>query len=399
MHFFIKGWLILTLFLAGCLAHEPELTEPWRTEEAPTEPSEEVVDSTVWIPEDFPFVLYRQIVSSRESTENIVISPVTALIELDAVARESEPDLARGIAERLGFSGDVAAMNAHVDGLVAELEARKPGEGRIYQRRGGYYEVLEEDEERVRRALGIQWVSVQGRLGSENDEFEDRLSEESDGFFSGNDFTIEGLAEGSFDLRALLLVGEWEGHLSPRSIISGEFRRHDGEVVIVDTSRRSFAPALTVRDDAVFMEWALLGQEVSVFLLLPAEGGDLSELEDGLTTALMEEWIESLTLRREHIGNLPLLDLNDFVDLSPHFANMGFEEVTALNRRLLQPSRFVLGLEGVNHPEPVRRQGHSGSMGLRRTEPSWSSFDRPFLFFIYDRPSSTVLLMGRVASP
>ena len=401
--FLTRVWLLLICFLPGCLAHEPELGEPRRTEEAqPVEhvaaPAERVVDSTMWVPEDFPFVLYRQIVGSREATENVVISPVTALIEMDAIARESEPDVARGIAERLGFSGDVAAMNAHIDGLVAELEARRLREGRFINRRGGSYEILEEDEERLRGALRIEWLSFQRRSSGEKDRLEEQLADRSDGFLSGKDFAIEGQRE-AYDLRAMLFVGQSVSQISRRSLQSGEFRRPDGEVTPIEIGHRSFSPALTVVEDGTFMELALLGNEISLFLLLPAEDDELSTLEERLTAALIEEWIEGLTSARVHYGDLPLLDLRDFIDLSPHFEALGFEEVPGLNRRLLHPSRFVLGREGVNHPEPVRIASSPGGMIQRRTDDTWGSFDRPFLFFLYDRPSSTVLLMGRVASP
>lgn len=120
------------------------------------------MDATEWAPLDFPFALYRQVAASRDATENVVISPVTALLELDAIARESETEIAEGIAERLGFSGDVEAMHAYFDELTEELESRRPEDGAYFLSRARYA-VDETAEERLRQALSIDWVSLRAR--------------------------------------------------------------------------------------------------------------------------------------------------------------------------------------------------------------------------------------------
>jgi serpin B len=178
-----------------------------------------------------------------------------------------------------------------------------------------------------------------------------------------------------------------------------------------DGSVRVFEPqdAPPVEDGIEVLQLPYMGGEVSLVVLLPPQG-KLVELEQSLTA----ERFEALVARPKTAASanvyLPRFEVRTPIELLPALVSMGLGPIA-------RPSADFTGISSVRPmfvskvvhqafiksdeagTEAAAATGLGMLLGAGPPKVAEIRVDRPFLFFIRDVPTGTVLFMGRYVSP
>jgi hypothetical protein len=401
------------LFATGCLFNETS-QEDWAVSPPGTESGNDPAPDDVpaekkssdkdcsaqvgqdWEPEEFPFIIYHFLACTRDDSENIIFSPAAIEISLSEVAEDLGGPDGQAIAEAMGFHSPQKFAD-HARQYRQNLMERRPTDVRpeLSTRQisdPDSYLIDEDDPEVLLDALGIEFYSVKCdgddedacRWSAQNDRWnENFLSNEH---LPSN--VVHQLTQG------FILRGQWFLPTYFNSPHSHKFYRNDGTAVAAP-----FFPLLTHasdrRDEKRILQSRFIGEEVGLTAIYDTTK-TLSERESNLSNAHLRDWLGSL---REHTSatslylTFPQVDLHDTVELSQLFG---------LAIPITSTTRIATGEKGVNSPTPVERrltpvdQQHMPL--VRKTHPT-SRFDEPFVFIIYDYPTESILMMGRIADP
>ncbi len=403
--------LFVVMTLVGCTVFEGssawEILEPADEEEISQCPQVE----EQWASDDFVMGLYYYVACHRGHNDNFVVSPTAVRLALGERAMLSDGTDPEALAGQLGYV-DSQSMYHSGEDIRAELLDRKPTS---YTIRTGelseaemYFE--EEDPERLRRALGIEFYSVKCieaashvcAWTAQNDRWD------GENFFdsvSPHEFGETG------ETTAMILRGYTRsGSISPPSGVPTtrilDFRDVNGESIptvdVIVSGRYS-----ETSEGIFVLEWSLVGQEVSV-IFVGSPDLNLEETERSFLAKPITDWISRVenqpysrtTKRRIRI---PVFDIEDSFDVQEHFElHESLYTATRLNLfgRKEFPRRSV-----INQAERLSaRKVEGGIVGggpqnLDEKVKTLVNFNSPFLFILYDRPTETVLKIGRVARP
>ena len=206
-----------------------------------------------------------------------------------------------------------------------------------------------------------------------------------------------------------------------RSMASARYGAFTAEGTLLDIPRMidpSKAQPAPYPDETGFaiVELPYRGNELAMVVIAPARPDGLDELERRLDSEILSRWIDQLHQRKVHVY-LPKFKAEASYSLAETLATMGmgtaFDPGRADFSGMTATGGRELFLSGVFHKIIVDvNEGGTEAVAtaavkeelpapIPRPKPFTPVFraDRPFLYLIVDRPSGSVLLLGRMVQP
>ncbi len=209
---------------------------------------------------------------------------------------------------------------------------------------------------------------------------------------------------------AAYLSAPWQDRFEPEMTWTGEFALPDGDVVEVPFMSRTFEYPHAFDVDWRALELPFRDADMGMVFVLPNEG-EFEALEAGFDAALVERIVAGLERERDEQfvrAVVPRFEFSSALELRPALESLG---VTTLFDPL---AAELTGIdpEGETHVNELVQQSTIGVdeygttaaaatgevlVPVAITPQIW--LDRPFLFFIYDHGTGTVLFVGRLLRP
>ena len=389
----MKRYLFLLIFfisVTGCHAGEPAVEWPIGEviEERSSERDCPPLRSDAADPDEVPFILYEYLACRADDGENLVFSPAAIYIALADLADDLDGADAQAIAEMLGHDSPQQLVQQAQDFREELLERRPRGASRspsVFQD----YEIAEEDPERLWKALGVEFFSIEC-ASSPPCHWHPQNGRWSESFLDDAQLPGED-ADDVSRIQGFVLRGQW--HRSSGVESSREFHIDEDEA-IETTAYPAIPHQLGGDDDVTLIQRQTTGEEFA-YIAIKSTTHTLPEIEQMLSSTIVGDWIASLEHNSHHTGagvGFPAFDVEQTVDL---------EETFALPTALQNTTRLALTLEGMNFPETVELeypQGLSPGLGGTFRDPPLS-LNQPFIFLVYDHTSESIVVMGRIVDP
>lgn len=149
---------------------------------------------------------------------------------------------------------------------------------------------------------------------------------------------------------------------------------------------------------------------LSMIIILPKVGIRLAELEKGLTKQRIEEWLKNLTKTRVQVF-LPRFKIQQRLSMKETLMKMGMTDAFTDRADFSKiDGTRMLKIQAVIHQAfvEVNEEGTEAAaataviIGIKMSKPITQAIfraDRPFMFFIQEEASNTILFMGRLQKP
>ncbi|WP_254861485.1 serpin family protein [Halovivax gelatinilyticus] len=266
-----------------------------------------------------------------------------------------------------------------------------------------YFELVE-----TYYGAGIEQADFAGDPDGERERINDWVADQTE------DRIDELLPDGSIDdltrlvlTNAIYFMANWADQFDPDDTEDAAFTALDGAESTVPMMSQNLRTDYTEWNGHEAIELPYVGGEVSMVLLLPAEG----EFEDFERELTAEELFGIFDDLGDASGDLrlPRFEIDTDVQLAETLAEMGmpdaFDEVAA-DFTGMSPEGDRLYIDDVYHEafvavdeEGTEATGATAVVINFESAPARSfdlTFDRPFLFCIRDKPTDAVLFFGRV---
>jgi serpin B len=206
---------------------------------------------------------------------------------------------------------------------------------------------------------------------------------------------------------AVYFKGAWRTAFDPARTYGGAFTLGDGTSVTVPTMHGHLALLASKGPGTLFAELGYEGGALAMDLVLPARGTTVAQLASSLTPASLAAGLASMTSQTLDVA-VPKFSLTTHVELAPVLAGLGMGDP-------FDPTRADLsGIDGAHDlyvgqvvHEATLEVDESGAVAAAGTggavEPTIAEgtveLDRPFLFFVRDTRTGSLLFMGQVTDP
>jgi len=207
---------------------------------------------------------------------------------------------------------------------------------------------------------------------------------------------------------AIYFKGLWRHPFKTSRTSDSPFQVSADETVQVPMMAQTEDLRFARTDSVSIVELPYSDGPLSMVVVLPHEGADLAVVEQSLTNAVFLEWMETLRSSRVDL-QLPRfkLDPRGSMTLVAPLKRLGMTRAfgSGAQFELIGPD---LHISDVFHKAmiEVNEEGAEAAAAtalVMRTKsmPRLAEFhaDHPFLFFLRDHETSTVLFMGRIANP
>jgi serpin B len=162
----------------------------------------------------------------------------------------------------------------------------------------------------------------------------------------------------------------------------------------------------TATQDLQVLELPYEGENLSMLILLPGEGG-LDSVEESLTLENLVNWRNSLSEQEINI-HIPKFKFETKYDMGDTLEEMGMPsafnpdvaDFSGMDGTKRLSIKFVIhqGFVEVNEKGTEAAAATAVGIGIESAPPSFYA-DHPFIFLIQDRESGNILFMGRVTDP
>jgi serpin B len=361
----------------------------------------------------FALDLYREIAESADAGDNLLVSPysvATILAMTYAGARGNTRDEMTAVLH-LGDAAEALhpAMNAIANSLRQESErsglelelfdalwlanALEPKEPFLdtlseYYDTGVYRVDFATDPDGARERINA-WVS-----DLTQETIEDLLPQ---GVFDSNTELVLS--------NAVFLSAKWQDPFSPQFTETERFTLADGKQTAVPMMQTVRGVAAAMRTDWRAVELPYTNSDVSMVFVLPNEG-ELAEFDASLDEARLSEIVQALDVSELSLS-VPRFAFDADLDLEPRLASLGmrdaFSEAVSDFSGIAPSSMFVGSVLHKTHiaVDEVGTVAAGATVEELRTKGLVQalSLNRPFVFFIYDHSTDTVLFVGRLSNP
>jgi serpin B len=205
---------------------------------------------------------------------------------------------------------------------------------------------------------------------------------------------------------AIYFMAGWQFPFDPEETTDGTFTALDGSTASVSMMQQTFRTNYASLDGAEAIELPYVGREVSMVLILP-DAGTFESFERGLTGDRLFEIFDALG---DASGDLrmPRYEYEYEVQLSKALSALGMPVAFGAGADfggMVAGGGGDLWIDEVYHKafvsvdEEGTEAAGATAVVMEETAPATSfdlTVDRPFLFFIRDRPTNAVLFLGRV---
>ncbi|XP_075826057.1 serpin B9-like [Microtus pennsylvanicus] len=214
-------------------------------------------------------------------------------------------------------------------------------------------------------------------------------------------------------VNALYFKGKWDQKFNKENTIEVPFKinKNEERPVQMMYQKGTFKCALVKEVQAQVLEMPYEGLELSLLVLLPDDGVDLSQVENGLTFEKLMAWTEPGFMKSTDIKVfLPKFKLKEDYDMESVCQHLGMVDVFQGSKADLSgmsPERDLCVSKCVHKcvmevNEEGAEAAAASSMMVRgcgvAVDPTFRA-DHPFLFFIRHNKTNSLLFCGRFSSP
>ena len=372
--------------------------------------------------------VYRQVLGDAEE-DNFVISPYSISAALAMTRAGARGDTADALDDAMRYVLEDDALHTSFAALRAEMDARNDVELdededeefilRVVNAAWGQegYPFLEDYLETLEAhyGAGLREVDFGSDPEGAREEINDWVAEQTE------DRIDDLLPEGSIDplttlvlTNAIYLNASWATPFPDDATDKAEFTLLDGNTKDVQMMRNSARYPYAELDGHQAVELPYVGGDVSMVVVLPSEDVEFVEFERSLDAPRLVEFTDALeneegTVRMPRFGFESSFALKDV--LSSLGAEVAFDPTNADFGGMvdLDATGENLFIDDVYHDtfievdeEGTEAAAATGVVVGRTsapTDPFEMTVDRPFVFFLRDRRTGTVLFLGRVVEP
>ncbi|XP_039890798.1 leukocyte elastase inhibitor-like isoform X1 [Simochromis diagramma] len=219
-------------------------------------------------------------------------------------------------------------------------------------------------------------------------------------------------------VNAVYFKGNWRNRFDEANTKEMPFEIRQNETVPVQMMyQKKKLPYNYISDhDLQILELPYVGEELSMFILLPKESSDgpgpLLKLEKELTQERLNEWTDrkNMEVDSEVVLHLPKFKLEEDYELNDPLAKLGMKNVFCAGRADLsgmngEPGLFLSTMAHkvfaeVNEEGTEAAAATGAVIKLESFIPDTHfTADHPFLFFIRYNETKSILFFGRFSSP
>uniref|UniRef100_A0A8D2AXY9 Serpin domain-containing protein n=1 Tax=Sciurus vulgaris TaxID=55149 RepID=A0A8D2AXY9_SCIVU len=214
-------------------------------------------------------------------------------------------------------------------------------------------------------------------------------------------------------VNAVYFKGQWDHAFNKEHTTEAKFQLNKNVSKSVQMMRKSsyFHFALLEDVQAKILEIPYKGKDLSMIVLLPNEADGLQKLEDKLTAEKLMEWSSLDRMKMTYVDLcFPRFKVEESYNLEAVLGALGMEDVF---RPLKADLSGMTGSQGLSVSKAVHKSfvevneegtqaaAASGIVIEVTSSPVRESFccDHPFLFFILQKKTNSILFFGRVSSP
>ena len=208
-------------------------------------------------------------------------------------------------------------------------------------------------------------------------------------------------------VNAIYFKGDWKDQFDPGITITQPFCIEPNKYVNAPMMQNSINVMYAKVDDFQIIELPYVGENVSMFILLPQKNDGLPQLESRLSAENLVSWKSKLE-KKEITVFLPSFKMTCEFNLIPTLKAMGMIDAFSL------PPADFSGMTGkkdlyINAAvhKAIVAVNEKGTEAAASTQQAFisgninSTFyaDHPFLFLIQDKQTGTILFIGRLTDP
>lgn len=206
---------------------------------------------------------------------------------------------------------------------------------------------------------------------------------------------------------AVYFKGEWQKKFNKKLTTAAPFFSDVDKQYEVDFMRSTEDISYSENDDFQFISKPYRNSELSFCVMLPKNLFGIEEMEEKLNNESFEKMLDSAKLTNVAVI-LPKIKLETSVELSEALQNLGLRTAFSINADFSGITKKSLSLGTVVHKtfieidEDQTEAVAATAATIRITGlPRYKIFkaDHPFVFFIVDNKSKSILFMGRYVQP
>jgi serpin B len=368
----------------------------------------------------FAFDLYRLL--KEEETGNLFYAPYSISLALAMTYAGARGETEQQMADTLHYTLPQDRLHPAFNYLDLELASR--GEGAEGKDDEGFrlnianttwgqedYVFLSEylDTLALNYGAGMQLVDFVGDPEGARVAINDWVSDQTEGRIK--DLIPQGVID---DLTRLVLTNAiyfnaaWAEPFEEGQTQDGPFHLLDGGQVTVPTMHHTASYGYAAGDGYQAVELPYDGRELSMVILLPAEG-EFESFEGSLDAGHVDAILNNLTYQ-EIALTMPKFEIESGFSLVEALAEMGMPVAFSMNadfsgmdgtRELYIGEVLHKSFIAVDEAGTEAAAATAVEMQLKGApmDPVTVTVDRPFIFFIRDTETGTVLFIGRVVDP
>jgi serpin B len=203
---------------------------------------------------------------------------------------------------------------------------------------------------------------------------------------------------------AIHFEGSWQFPFDESKTTDGPFTTLEGGQVTVPLMQQTLAVPYAETADYQAVELPYIGDELALVAIVPT--GDFRTFEAGLSAGVLAEARASLEERNVSV-TLPRLSIGGRIDLKPELQSLGMVDAFSAQADFSgMDGSHLLYIEAVLHQANLDvdeigtvASGATAVVINERVSLPAIRLDRPFVLAIVDRPTGTVLFLGRVVDP
>jgi serpin B len=367
----------------------------------------------------FAFSLYQVL---KEENSNLFYSPYSISAALAMTYAGARGDTEKAMAEALHFDLSQDHLHPAFNGLDLQLEQR--GEGAKGMDGEGFrlnivnaiwgqkdYRFLDEflDVLAQNYGAGLRIVDFINEPEQSRLTINQWVSDQTEGKIE--DLIPQGVINQLTRLvltNAIYFNAAWEHQFQEGSTADGPFHLLDGGEVTVPMMHQTESFGYMEGDGYQAVELPYDGRELSMVILLPEEGG-FNAFEDSLDMDLINPVLDKLEVQRVAL-TMPKFEYESSFGLKDALTTLGMGVAFTPDADLSgMDGKHDLFIQDVVHKAFVAVD-ESGTEAAAATavvvgltampaEPVTMTIDRPFLFFIRDIQTGSIIFIGRVLNP
>lgn len=373
--------------------------------------------------QEFGVDLYRRLATRDAASGNLLISPASLATALAMTYGGARGQTATQMAQVLHFGDDAEALHRAAHAQIARWndERRSSYTLRVVNR------IFVHNRTPVNESFGALTRDFYAAPAEEVDFGADPEAARShiNGWIEEqtNDRIQNLLPPNSIDdltrmvlTNAIYFLGNWQTQFDPQQTRPGPFHLRAGGNVQAQMMHLSANFQYTADGDVQVLQLPYAGGELAMTIVLPVPGRDVSALERALSASQLVGWFDALAPSRVDV-ELPRFTIEPerSLTLKPHLEAMGMPlpfSTAADFSAMSDPANPEedLHIDNAYHRAfvQVNEEGTEAAAasavvmaprGGPAAGPLQFTADRPFLFFIRDVRSGSILFMGRLENP